>query len=107
MKAIRLTAVGSPLEEQQIDVPSIGALDGLIRVRAAGICHSDAHYRAGLSPVARLPLTLGHEVAGEVERVGPDVTNFKAGNRVCVHYLVTCGECSFCRAGPEQFCPPG
>lgn len=104
MKAIRLTAIGSPLEEQGIDLPSVGANDVLIRVRAAGICHSDAHYRAGVSPVARLPITLGHEVAGVVEETGPEVRNFKSGDRVCLHYLVTCGDCGFCRAGTEQFC---
>src|SRR5256885_15130283 len=104
MKAIRLTAIGSPLEEQGIEVPRGGTNEVLIRVRAAGICHSDAHYRAGVSPVARLPLTLGHEVAGLVEQTGERVENFKAADRVCVHYLVTCGTCAFCRAAHEQFC---
>ena len=104
MKAVRLTAINAPLEQQQIDAPSVGPNDVLIRVRAAGICHSDAHYRAGVSPVARLPLTLGHEVAGVVEGIGNGVENFKTGDRVCVHYLVTCGTCVFCRAGNEQFC---
>jgi propanol-preferring alcohol dehydrogenase len=105
MKAIRLTAIGSPLKEQGIDAQPVGASDVLIRVRAAGICHSDAHYRAGVSPVARLPMTLGHEVAGVVEETGDSVRNFKPSDRVCLHYLATCGECAFCRAGHEQFCP--
>ncbi|MEY2529605.1 MAG: hypothetical protein QOJ05_1695 [Verrucomicrobiota bacterium] len=105
MRAIRLTSIGSRLEESRIEIPSLGASDVLIRVRAAGICHSDAHYRAGVSPVALLPLTLGHEVAGVVHEIGAAVRGFKPGDRVCVHYLVTCGECAFCRAGNEQFCP--
>jgi 2-desacetyl-2-hydroxyethyl bacteriochlorophyllide A dehydrogenase len=105
MKAIRLTSIGSPLEEKDIELPRVGPSDVLIRIRAAGICHSDAHYRAGVSSVARLPLTLGHEVAGVIEETGASVTNFKTGDRVCLHYLVTCGECAFCRAGNEQFCP--
>jgi 2-desacetyl-2-hydroxyethyl bacteriochlorophyllide A dehydrogenase len=104
MKAVRLTAVGSPLEEQGIEVPPVGVGDVLIRVRAAGICHSDAHYRAGISPVKSLPMTLGHEVSGVIERTGAAITNFAVGDRVCVHYLVTCGECDFCLAGTEQFC---
>jgi D-arabinose 1-dehydrogenase-like Zn-dependent alcohol dehydrogenase len=104
MKAIRLTAIGSPLEEQGIEIPAVRPDGVLIRVRAAGICHSDAHYRAGVSSV-KLSLTLGHEVAGVVERIGGEVNNFKIGDRVCVHYLVTCGQCAFCRAGNEQFCP--
>jgi len=104
MKAIRLTAIGLPLEEQGIDVPAVGSSDVLIRVRAAGICHSDAHYRAGVSPVKQLPITLGHEVAGVIEEIGAEVRNFKRGDRVCVHYLATCGTCDFCHAGHEQFC---
>jgi D-arabinose 1-dehydrogenase-like Zn-dependent alcohol dehydrogenase len=105
MKAIRLTALGAPLEEQQLDVPRIESRDVLIRVRAAGICHSDAHYRGGVSPVKRLPITLGHEIAGVIDAVGDGVTKFQIGDRVCVHYLVACGKCEFCAAGTEQFCP--
>jgi D-arabinose 1-dehydrogenase-like Zn-dependent alcohol dehydrogenase len=105
MKAIRLTAIRSALREAEIAVPPIGTLDVLLRIKAAGICHSDAHYRAGVSQVAPLPFTLGHEVAGVVERTGADVRSFAAGERVCVHYLVTCGECAFCQSGTEQFCP--
>jgi propanol-preferring alcohol dehydrogenase len=78
--------------------------DVLIRLQAAGICHSDAHYRAGVSSVGPLPLTLGHEVAGMVEKTGENVADFASGDRVCVHYLVTCGQCAFCEAGAEQFC---
>ncbi len=104
MKAVRLTSIGSPLEEVEIEVPSVSAPDVLIRVKGAGICHSDVHYRAGVSPVEPLPLTLGHELAGIVEETGADVRNFSAGDRVCLHYLVTCGRCAFCEAGTEQFC---
>lgn len=104
MKAIRLIKIGSPLELQEIEIPKLGRHDVLLRIKAAGICHSDAHYRAGVSPIEELPLTLGHEVAGTVEKMGPDVRSVRPGDRVCVHYLVTCGDCSFCRAGTEQFC---
>jgi D-arabinose 1-dehydrogenase-like Zn-dependent alcohol dehydrogenase len=104
MKTVRLIGIGSPLEEQEIEISSLGKSDVLIRVRAAGICHSDAHYRAGVSSVTHLPITLGHEIAGTVERIGDAVRNFQPGDRVCVHYLVTCGTCPFCRAGNEQFC---
>jgi 2-desacetyl-2-hydroxyethyl bacteriochlorophyllide A dehydrogenase len=104
MKAIRLTAIGAPLHDHDTAMPAAGARDVLIRIKAAGICHSDAHYRAGVSPVKTLPLTLGHEVAGVVEQVGPGVQSFRPGDRVCVHYLITCGQCGFCRSGNEQFC---
>jgi propanol-preferring alcohol dehydrogenase len=78
-----------------------------VRVRAAGICHSDVHYRAGRSRVEPLPLTLGHEVAGDVVAVGHAVTTHAVGDRVCLHYLVTCGGCDACAAGREQFCATG
>jgi D-arabinose 1-dehydrogenase-like Zn-dependent alcohol dehydrogenase len=104
MKAVRLTKTGSPLELQEVATPSPGRRDVLVRVKAAGICHSDAHYRAGVSAVEPLPMTLGHEVAGVVEAVGQDVTDVKPGDRVCLHYLATCGECDWCRGGNEQFC---
>ncbi len=107
MKAVRLIEPGRPLKLQDVPVPSPGSRDVLVRVRAAGICHSDAHYRAGKSRVHPLPLTLGHEVAGLVEQAGGEVKNFQPGDRVCLHYLATCGECAFCRANNEQFCPDG
>jgi len=107
MKAIRLIQTNHPLVEQEIDIPSIGARDALIRVKAAGICHSDAHYRAGVSPVEPLPMTLGHEVAGVVQEIGREVRGFKQGDRVCVHYMVTCGHCGYCEQGTEQFCATG
>ncbi len=104
MKAVRFVQVRRPLEEADVAVPEIGSSDVLIRVKAAGICHSDAHYRAGISKIAHLPLTLGHEVAGRIEKVGADVKNVAPGDRVCVHYLVHCGQCEFCARGLEQFC---
>src|SRR6266478_6361013 len=104
MRAVQLTHIGKALENADVPVPEIGPTDVLIRVAAAGICHSDAHYRAGISQIDSLPLTLGHEVAGIVEKVGAQVANLAAGDRVCVHYLVTCGRCDFCKRGQEQFC---
>lgn len=104
MKAIRLVHQGRPLEAHEVPIPQPGAHDVLIRVKAAGICHSDVHYRAGKSRVHPLPLTLGHEVAGVIEQIGRDVTEFHPGDRVCVHYLATCGRCEWCDSGDEQFC---
>ena len=107
MKAVRLVEVGKPLEEVDVSLPEIGPSEVLIRVAAAGICHSDAHYRGSISKIERLPVTLGHEVVGRVEKVGLDVTNVAPGDRVCVHYLVHCGSCEFCLRGLEQFCREG
>jgi propanol-preferring alcohol dehydrogenase len=107
MKAVRLICPGEPLEMQSISVPCVGPRDVLVRVKAAGICHSDAHYRAGKSRVDPLPLTLGHEVAGVVENAGAEASEFKRGDHVCIHYTATCGECAFCENGNEQFCVAG
>ena len=107
MKAVRLVKVGQPLEMHDIPVPEVGHQDVLVKVKAAGICHSDAHYRAGVSPVHPLPLTLGHEVAGVVEKVGETVAGLQPGDRVCLHYMVTCGGCEYCNMGSEQFCTSG
>ncbi len=107
MKAVRLVQPGRPLELHDVPIPSPGASDVLVRVKAAGICHSDAHYRAGTSRVHPLPMTLGHEVAGIVEQAGDDAKNLRPGDRVCIHYLATCGQCGFCQQGEEQFCGTG
>jgi propanol-preferring alcohol dehydrogenase len=107
VKAVRLVKVGSPLELQEVPTPKIGDKDVLVRVKAAGICHSDVHYRAGTSPVRPLPMTLGHEVAGIVESIGGAVKDVKPGDRVCLHYNITCGDCVSCTSGNEQFCPTG
>jgi D-arabinose 1-dehydrogenase-like Zn-dependent alcohol dehydrogenase len=107
MKAVRLTEVGKPLKLENLPVPEIGPDEVLVRVQAAGICHSDAHYRAGTSKVSPLPMTLGHEIAGVAEEIGADVKHIAKGARVCVHYMATCGGCVYCHIGHEQFCVTG
>jgi propanol-preferring alcohol dehydrogenase len=107
MKAMRLVQPGYPLEMHDVPAPPIGPRDVLVAVEAAGICHSDVHYRAGRSPVHPLPLTLGHEVAEVIEATGAEVTHLKAGDRVCLHYMATCGYCEYCQKGNEQFCTSG
>ncbi len=104
MKAVRFVGVNQPLQMQELPIPKIGERDILVRVKAAGICHSDAHYRAGISPVNPIPLTLGHEVAGVVENIGAQVTSVKIGERVCLHYNISCGDCHHCTTGNDQFC---
>lgn len=107
MKAVQILKIDAPLEDREIERPAPKTGEVLVRVSAAGICHSDAHYRSGTSPVGRLPMTPGHEVAGIVEEVGSRTEDHLLGRRVCLHYLVTCGLCSFCLAGQEQFCRSG
>jgi D-arabinose 1-dehydrogenase-like Zn-dependent alcohol dehydrogenase len=107
MNAVRLTQVGKPLELETLPMPQIGPDDVLVRVEAAGICHSDAHYRAGVSNVSSVPMTLGHEIAGVAEEIGASVKHIPKGARVCVHYMATCGQCAACLDGHEQFCATG
>jgi propanol-preferring alcohol dehydrogenase len=107
MKSVRIVHAGKPLEMQAVPRPDPEDGEVLVRIRAAGICRSDVHYRAGTSSVGRVPITPGHEIAGTVEETGKGVTGVKAGERVCVHYLVTCGSCNYCNMGSEQFCTSG
>src|SRR5437868_13668057 len=104
MKAVQLVRLGKPLEDAEVSLPDIGASEVLVRVAACGICHSDAHYRAGISAIESLPVVLGHEVAGTIEAVGESVHHVAPGDRVSIHYLVSCGSCDFCCRGDEQFC---
>ena len=63
MQAIQIIAPGQPLQAREIPLPEPGPSDIRIQMEAAGICHSDVHYRAGTASVARLPITPGHEIA--------------------------------------------
>lgn len=106
MRALSIVRYGKPLVA--VDLPDLepGPGEIVVRVGAAGICRSDVHYRAGTRPVSSLPLVPGHEVAGTIEAVGEGAGR-AVGDRVCLHYLVTCGVCSQCRRGAEQFCEVG
>ncbi len=94
----------------------IGA-EATIRVTHCGMCHSDLHTHAGgfdlgggrLSSLERagtsLPVTLGHEIAGEVVELGPDARDLRVGERVVVYPWLGCGECAVCARGDEHLCP--
>lgn len=105
MKAIQITAIGEKLTATELPTPAPATGEVRVAVQAAGICHSDAHYRSGTGSLAQLPMTPGHEVAGIIESVGEGVSADRIGERVCLHYLVTCGECAFCQDNIGQFCP--
>jgi propanol-preferring alcohol dehydrogenase len=107
MKAIRLVEHGRPLVEIDMDQPVPGPGEVQVAVGAAGICRSDVHYRSGARPVRSLPLVPGHEVAGTVVGVGEGVSERSVGDRVAIHYLISCGGCEACLAGREQFCETG
>ncbi|MEZ4769284.1 MAG: alcohol dehydrogenase catalytic domain-containing protein [Caldilineales bacterium] len=85
----------------------MGPDDVLVRAQGRRHLPLDVHYRAGISPVRPLPMTLGHEVSGVVERIGGSVAGWQPGDRVCLHYMATCGHCAYCNQGTEQFCTSG
>lgn len=107
MRAVQIVELGKGLEERELPVREPGRGEIRVRIEAAGICHSDAHYRAGTASVVHLPITPGHEIAGRVDKLGDGVDGLAVGDRVALHYLVTCGRCDHCARGEEQFCRHG
>jgi propanol-preferring alcohol dehydrogenase len=104
-----LRELGKPLTIEEVPTPVPGPGQVLIRAAACGVCHSDLHLADGdwdlLRPITKLPLILGHEVAGTVAALGEGVTELKVGDRVGVPWLhYTCGECEFCLEGRETLC---
>ena len=119
MKALFMTAMGDPekktlgaIELREISKPEPGDEDILIKVAYASICGSDGHCLQGnLGPLRplilnKLPMRMGHEVSGVIEKVGKTAaaTGFQVGDRVTCNYTHFCGSCYFCRTGRENFC---
>jgi 2-desacetyl-2-hydroxyethyl bacteriochlorophyllide A dehydrogenase len=98
-----VTAPGR-IEFREYPLPKLSALDVLIRVKATAICGSDLHIFKGKHPFAPLPVAVGHELSGEVLRVGKKVSKVKEGDRVAVEPAIICGNCYFCRRGNYHLC---
>jgi len=105
MKAARFYGSNQPLRIEEIPMPPVGPDDVLVEVKAAGICGSDLHIvYEGSVPVGFIPITLGHEASGIVAEIGGNASGWKAGDRVIVDSLVSCGSCFNCRVGRESIC---
>jgi alcohol dehydrogenase, propanol-preferring len=116
MRSFRVCQCGEPLQCVDLPTPKPAGSEVLLRMLAAGVCHSDLHLSDGyfdlgggkrLSIVERgmkLPLTLGHENVGEVVALGPEARGLKLGNRVLVDPWMGCGQCRVCRRGDENLC---
>lgn len=104
MRAARLYGPGRPLVIEEVPKPTPGPGEALVKIAAAGICHTELHFIDGILNLGVWPITLGHEIAGVVEEVGPGVTSVKPGDRVIVYYYVGCGRCRFCLRGEENLC---
>ena len=92
------------IEEVELDAPGHGEI--LVRVRAAGLCHSDLSVIDGNRP-RPLPMALGHEAAGEVVEVGAGVADLEVGDHVVFSFVPSCGTCDYCLGGRAALCAPG
>ena len=106
MGAERPYGTSQPLkiEEVELDAPEHGEI--LVRVRAAGLCHSDLSVIDGNRP-RPLPMALGHEAAGEVVEVGAGVADLEVGDHVVFSFVPSCGTCDYCLGGRAALCAPG
>ena len=104
MRAIRYDAYGATPALVDVPAPECPADGVLVEVRATGVCRSDWHAWQGHDPVP-LPQVPGHEFAGVVAAVGPQVTSHRVGERVTAPFVLGCGRCDWCAAGETQVCP--
>ncbi|HEX9401389.1 MAG TPA: alcohol dehydrogenase catalytic domain-containing protein [Anaeromyxobacter sp.] len=104
MRAIRYHGPLKPLRLEDVPTPEPGPGEVLVRVLAAGLCHTDLHFTSGLLDLGVAPLTLGHEIVGRIERAGAGVPAERIGERVVVYYYTGCGRCRRCLAGDENLC---
>jgi Zn-dependent alcohol dehydrogenase len=79
----------------------------LVKLAASGLCHSDEHVRVGDLPMEAVPVIGGHEGAGIVEQVGPNVTKVKEGDQVVLSFIPACGDCTWCASGHQNLCDKG
>ena len=103
VRAVVSKGKGQPVEVTTINVPDPGPGEALVQVQACGVCHTDLHYREG-GINDDFPFLLGHEAAGVVEAVGPDVTGVAPGDFVVLNWRAVCGNCRACDRGEPWYC---
>jgi 2-desacetyl-2-hydroxyethyl bacteriochlorophyllide A dehydrogenase len=105
MRAARFYAAGTPLSVEEVRVLAPGPGEVSVEVKGCGICGTDLHIALeGTIQLPKTPITLGHEAAGTVAEVGPEVSGWTAGDRVAIFPNVACGTCYACREGREVLC---
>ncbi len=105
MLAMVLHRQGGPLREEDLPIPEPGKGEILVRVEACGVCRTDLHILDGELSEPKLPLVIGHQVVGTIERLGTAVKRFRMGQRVGIPWLgKTCQKCSYCIGGQENLC---
>ena len=102
MKAAVMMAANKPLEVREVELAEPKAGEVLVKVLATGVCHSDLN--AAEDSSTPTPSVLGHEGAGEVMAIGPNVSKCKVGDRVILNWVPYCGTCSYCRRGKVNLC---
>ena len=105
MRAARYYGPGKPLSVEAVPIRPLKAGEALVRVKAAGICYTDVHFLTGVLDLGIHPLTLGHEIAGEIANLSAAHPDLKMGDRVLVYYYATCGRCRWCRTDRANLCP--
>ena len=103
VRGVVAKAKGAPVTIETILVPDPGPGEAVVRIQACGVCHTDLHYREG-GINDDFPFLLGHEAAGIVEAVGPDVRNVVPGDYVILNWRAVCGNCRSCLRGKPQYC---
>jgi alcohol dehydrogenase, propanol-preferring len=105
MRALLLETTGGPLVLRDVPTPDPKVGEVLVRVHACGVCRTDLHVLDGELPDPKLPLVLGHQIVGVVERAGGGVTHVLPGTRVGIPWLGgTCGHCRYCSSARENLC---
>ena len=95
-----------PLQIEEVDLEGPGFNEVLVKIKAAGLCHSDLSVINANRP-RPLPMVLGHEAAGEVVELGLGVADLKIGDHVVFAFLPSCGHCANCATGRAALCEPG
>ncbi|WP_310964986.1 S-(hydroxymethyl)mycothiol dehydrogenase [Nocardioides terrisoli] len=103
VRGVVARAKGAPVSIELVNVPDPGPGEAVVRVQACGVCHTDLHYREG-GINDDFPFLLGHEAAGVVEQVGPDVTTVAPGDFVILNWRAVCGSCRACERGEPWYC---
>jgi len=105
-KAAVVYELNTPFVVKELELDPPKANEVLVHIAASGVCHSDWHHVVG-DQVARLPMVFGHEGAGVVEAVGPEVHHVVPGDHVVMSYIPSCGKCRWCTAGKTNLCDLG
>ncbi|HXX80986.1 MAG TPA: zinc-dependent alcohol dehydrogenase family protein [Thermodesulfovibrionales bacterium] len=104
-KMVNLEADNSPLQLVDMKEPVPGEKEILIKVSRCGVCHTELDEIEGRTPPLHLPVILGHQIVGRVERSGGEAKRFKEGDRIGIAWIHSvCRECNYCRKGQENLC---